>query len=196
VRGMPSLESAAYNRRRLLLLAEEVVGPDVLDIGYAQLPNVYLGSHNVTGLDLMEPNGPQPGYARTVRGDATRIVDIFGASAFDTVVFGELIEHLEEPYEFLRGVRSVVRPGGRIVLSTPNPMAFPVIFFEAMRSDRFFYTADHVYYFLPRWIRRMLERTGFSLVKALPVGLWLPLPFVVPCPVALSYQVVYVATPV
>jgi hypothetical protein len=42
---------------------------------------------------------------------------------FNTVVAGEVIEHLEDPGRFLACARQHLAPGGRIVLSTAQPFA-------------------------------------------------------------------------
>ncbi len=39
---------------------------------------------------------------------------------FDAVLLGEVIEHVAHPDRFLESVATLVRPGGTIVLSTPN----------------------------------------------------------------------------
>lgn len=39
---------------------------------------------------------------------------------YDMVVSMETVEHLENPWMFLRGLKELVKPGGYIVLSTPN----------------------------------------------------------------------------
>jgi hypothetical protein len=61
------------------------------------------------------------------------------------------------------------------------------------RSRRFYYTDQHTFYFPPRWVVRLLERSGYQVTHILPVGLWTPIG-PLPSPVALSYQVIYVAT--
>jgi cyclopropane fatty-acyl-phospholipid synthase-like methyltransferase len=132
-------------------------------------------------------------------GDALDLTPYLGSRRFDTIVAAELIEHLERPYDFLRGLGNFLSDDGRIVLSTPNPVSWPVALFEVMRSSKYFYSRDHVYYFTPRWMNRMLERCGFTVDAVISVGLLLPLPgIVLPCPVGLSYHVIYVArsTPV
>lgn len=183
-----------YETRRLKLLASEVQGHTVLDLGYAQLPNPFLegGRWLVTGLDL-DPPPADCRYQETLRGNVGDVPQLLGGRRFDTVIAGELIEHVENPYSFLRDIRTVLGPEGRLVLSTPNPLGFPVAFAEIIRDRRRFYSEDHTYYFLPRWVERMLQRTGYTTLRLRPVGLWLPglrIPWV---PVWLSYQVIYVA---
>jgi SAM-dependent methyltransferase len=42
------------------------------------------------------------------------------AATFDAVISFEVFEHLEDSDSFLRECRRVLRPGGRLILSTPN----------------------------------------------------------------------------
>jgi len=188
------IESSAYEKRRLRLLAELAVGRTVLDVGYAQQPNPYLRGLHRVGIDLQPPS--QHGsvrYEEELVGDVSGDIPEIRERTFDTIICAELIEHLENPYALLRTLRPLLAEGGRLLLSTPNPLAFPVVLAELFRMKRFFYTPDHLYYFLPRWVERLLDRTGYELSATRPVGLWTPyfvFPFV---PVAMSYQVIYVA---
>lgn len=183
--------SRSYELRRLRLCAAEARGR-VLDLGHAQLPNPYLIPGDTTGLDLIAPVRPSR-YAADLIGSVTELGDVLRGRQYDTVIAGELIEHLERPYDFLRDVRSLLSADGRLVLSTPNPLGFPTLLFEVLRSRARFYTEDHVYYFPPRWVERMLERTGYRISRIRSVGLWLPVGHVPWCPVWCSYQLIYVA---
>ncbi|HPD13577.1 MAG TPA: methyltransferase domain-containing protein [Planctomycetota bacterium] len=183
--------SRAYDNRRLRTLAREVVGPDVLAIGYAQLPNPHLLRFHTVGVDLMKPLSPS-GYAEEIQGDAMNLAACVGGRQFNTIVFGELIEHLEAPYQFLRGLHPFLAEGGRIVLSTPNPLGFPQVICEMLNIRRFYYTTEHYYSFPRRWMVRMLEATGFEVVAVRSVGLQLVY-LAPPCPRFLSHQLVYVA---
>ena len=124
------MQARKYEGRRLQMMASYVQGNNVLDLGFAQSPNALLAPYRTVGLDLNPPATPPTGYAEQIRGDVMTLADHLDGRQFDTVVCGELIEHLERPYDFLRGLRDVVVPGGRLVLSTPNPLGFPVVLFE------------------------------------------------------------------
>ncbi|MGF1608461.1 MAG: class I SAM-dependent methyltransferase [Kiloniellales bacterium] len=187
------MRSAAYEQARLRKVAALAEGQSVLDIGYAQIPNPYLEGHHRVGFDLNSPSEGAVRYEEELRGDVCDITKVLQGRTFDTIICGELIEHLENPYAFLRDVRCLLKPAGRLILTTPNPLGFPVLLCELLRLRRYFYTTEHLYYFLPRWVMRMLEHTGYRVAAVKPVGWWLPFGVLGLCPVQFSYQVIYVA---
>ena len=187
----PTVVSDPYERRRLKLMAAEALGL-VLDIGHAQMPNPFLDPSQTVGLDIREP-ARRSGYSNDVVGSAMEVEQLFGTDRFDTVIAGEFIEHVEDPYAFLRAVAKVLVPSGRLIVSTPNPIAFPTLLMEILQSRRFFYSSDHTYYFTPRWVARLLTRSGFQLEAVIPVGLRLPGGYLPWSPAWLSYQVIYSA---
>lgn len=188
--------SERYEQCRLKLVAEYSEGDRVLDLGFADHPNENLVAKEVVGVDLRLPSSPPLNYTECLIGDATDLKKVFPDKRFDTVISAELIEHLENPYQHLRSVRDVLAPTGRLVLTTPNPVGFPAVLFEWTRSRSRFYAEDHRHYIAPRWVERMLSEAGFIVSMVQSVGLWLPKGPVLPCPVGLSYQVIYVAEPV
>jgi 2-polyprenyl-3-methyl-5-hydroxy-6-metoxy-1,4-benzoquinol methylase len=176
------------------MLAQRAAGCEVLDVGYAQLPNRFLleDGRRVTGVDLSEPQ-LRTGYDAHIAGDIFSLRDLDGHKKYDSIVMGEFIEHVERPYDLLRYLSESIKDGGTLIASTPNPLGFPVIAFELGLSRKYFYTTEHTYYFSPRWMVRALEASGYRLISLAGVGLW---PFGLWCPIAASYQVMYVATPV
>jgi 2-polyprenyl-3-methyl-5-hydroxy-6-metoxy-1,4-benzoquinol methylase len=88
---------------------------------------------------------------------------------FDSVVAGELIEHLENPGLFLAGCRRVLKPDGRLVLSTPNPFAVlhAAIFLKDGRARPFH--PEHTGWFCAQTLGQRLERAGFRVERTLYV---------------------------
>jgi SAM-dependent methyltransferase len=44
---------------------------------------------------------------------------------YDVVILTEVIEHLNEPIEFLKSIMLMLKQGGRIIITTPNKTVFP-----------------------------------------------------------------------
>lgn len=140
----------------------------ILDVGYADHPNKYLKGV-VCGLDLEHHTHPS-NYQKIVKGDAAGVAKLFGKEQFDTVIAAEIIEHLENPSEFLRGAREILKNSGILIISTPNPYHLPTIFAN-MFFIRPIFTAHqshdpyHLTLFPYRNMVTLLEHCDFSLEK-------------------------------
>lgn len=167
---------------------------DVLDIGYAWGVNKYLLKNhklNITGIDLIS-NRSDLHYQNEILLDATEDLSYLGK--FDVIMAGEFIEHIEKPYDFLKGLHKISKENTILIFSTPNPLALNAIPFEYFLSKKYFNTLNHTYCFLPRWMIRIFHKTGWSAVKLKSVGLDffyinIPVPFI------LSNQIIYIAKP-
>lgn len=80
---------------------------------------------------------------------------------FDTIVAGEVIEHVEDPGRLLRNLRAHLEPQGVLALSTPNP-------FAARQSGRIWRRGrplvheEHVGWQDPSTLGTLLRRTGYE----------------------------------
>ena len=100
-------------------------GPDgkVLDVGCGVgqvVQRLIDAGHEAHGVEVSEPNIAK---AKQVS-DRCRLYDgrslPFDDATFDSVGALNVLEHVEEPEAFITELVRVVKPGGRIVLSSPN----------------------------------------------------------------------------
>ena len=76
------------------------------------------GGARVVGVDLTSEMRGNPNIDAGLRGDVTSLP--FRDAAFDLVLSSHMIEHLPEPERAFREMARVLRPGGRLLLLTPN----------------------------------------------------------------------------
>lgn len=79
---------------------------------------------------------------------------------FDTIVAGELLEHLQNPGLFLAGCARALKPGGRLVLTTPNVFT-PLLFLMYLKNYDQAFNPDHAAWFCPQTLREILRRSNF-----------------------------------
>lgn len=77
---------------------------------------------------------------------------------FDTVIAGELIEHLDCPRALFDVARDVLRPGGHLVITTPNP--YGRVRVRAGQLGITWENVDHITYIPPTGVVEMAERAG------------------------------------
>ena len=102
------------------LLAAEPRVRDVLDIPCGE--GAFLGRLRQLGLD---GHGADIVNRVTLPGAPFTAADMnaplpFGDGSFDAVVCIDGIEHLERSFDFVRECRRILRPGGVVIVSTPN----------------------------------------------------------------------------
>ena len=175
---------------RMKKIAKLVQGKqNVLDLGWVDIPNGYLNNELVIGLDLTERRLPE-NYSRCVVGDAMKLPEPFGAGYFDSIIAGELIEHLEQPIDFLRKCHESLKKKGNIVLSTPNPNSLIERTLTLSLCRKYYYTPHHILLYPQRWLIRIMELSGFSNIRILSGGFPLPILGLVPFPRPWCYQTI------
>lgn len=89
--------------------------------------------------------------------------DISCASRFDCITAFDVLEHVLDPGEFLRGMSGRLHTGGHAVLTLPNVSS---VYRRLMGARWWFYIPDeHLHYFNPATIRSMLARAGLEVIE-------------------------------
>ena len=75
-----------------------------------------------------------------------------------------VLEHIEDPLVFLKAIRRLLKPGGRLLVSTPNRDDWLL---ELLPEDyrQFFYRVVHRWYFSVGSLRQLGFRAGFATVS-------------------------------
>jgi len=82
---------------------------------------------------------------------------------FDVVVAGELIEHVADQRAFLINVRKHLRPGGILIITTPNATSLGIFLRRILKLHGGISTArEHVLIHDDQTLRRVLEIHGFA----------------------------------
>jgi 2-polyprenyl-3-methyl-5-hydroxy-6-metoxy-1,4-benzoquinol methylase len=67
----------------------------------------------------------------------------FSEAEFDYIVSAEVIEHIENPWFFLRELHRITKPGGTVILSTPNLHNWYVRLYFALTSRMFNFMSSY-----------------------------------------------------
>lgn len=82
---------------------------------------------------------------------------------FDVAVMLDVVEHLADPAAVLGGVRSALRGGGKLLLTTGDFGSLPARL--AGKRWRLMTPPQHLWFFSRPTIERLLQRTGFRLLE-------------------------------
>ena len=99
--------------------------------------------------------------------DNTDIKSIIGGEVFDVITFGDVLEHLKDPWTFLSSVKDILTPNGYVVASVPNIAHGAVRL--ALVEGRFEYVelglldSTHIRFFTYDSLHDLFESTGYAI---------------------------------
>jgi SAM-dependent methyltransferase len=100
---------------------------------------------------------------RVFCGNALLGLDTFEKNFFAAVIMSAYFEHEAAPREVLQKILSILRPGAPLVIKVPNYGCLN----RMVTGDKWcgFRYPDHVNYWTPQTIRKILKDTGFEIVR-------------------------------
>jgi len=150
VNGKITKDTKLLGRKEKLL---EHMSGKILDIGCGEgelLIKALLLGHDITGLDrdmkeintAMETAALSGVVPKIIKGEINNMP--FDEEAFDTIIMGEVIEHLPNLVESIHTVMSFLKPGGKLLITTPSGFA---------HADN-----DHKNFFFPEKAMNLLDK--------------------------------------
>jgi 2-polyprenyl-3-methyl-5-hydroxy-6-metoxy-1,4-benzoquinol methylase len=100
--------------------------------------------------------------------DVNKGLPMFSNNFFDLVTMFDVIEHLISPFLTLKEIYRVLKPRGRLVITTPNLNSIDRLikkFFGKEEEWHGYYDKTHLYLFTPSSLKFLVERSGFKIVK-------------------------------
>lgn len=138
----------------------------VLDVGCGGgqiLANLQQHGWTVEGVDF----DPQAVAAARERGVTVRLGGLadqnYPDASFDAVIMSHLIEHVPDPLELIRECHRILKPGGRLVIVTPNPQSLSHRLFG--RAWRGLEPPRHLYIQTRNSLGKLTRASGFQEVS-------------------------------
>jgi 2-polyprenyl-3-methyl-5-hydroxy-6-metoxy-1,4-benzoquinol methylase len=140
-----------------------VRGPTVLDLGSGEgalSERLRDAGHVVTESNDVDFN--VPGWSKAY-------------DKYDSVISIEVIEHLESPWNFIREAATLVKPGGQLLISTPNienPISKAIFLLRGkyFLFDEAALSYGHISPLTEFQIKTICEANGLELVRAVRAG--------------------------
>lgn len=178
LRTHPALNYEQQERSRAVLqLLRARRGDTILDIGCGNardIISILRASATVVGVDLSQGMIDQArqdlasaGYhdVRLEVGDATRLR--FPAESFESILCSEVIEHISNTDQAVSEMHRVLKPGGRLIISTPNRRSWygfdRYVLWSRILRRKWNHPFDN--WRTMRELSSLLERHGFEMVS-------------------------------
>jgi len=116
------------------------------------------------GIDVLASKG----FDNLYRADLQKLSDVQLEKKFDVIIAGEMIEHLNNPGDFLSGIKRFMNRDTQLVVTTINAYSGMRFFVYGLRGQRGSLEPvhpDHVAYYSYSTLKLLVERHGFELAN-------------------------------
>ena len=127
------------------------------------------GVEEIAGIEIVEDvaRSAQQHYDAVHIGDVEEMDLPYEKGHFDCILYGDVLEHLKDPWKVLRRHNSLVRANGTIIVSIPNIRHYRIIKKLALKGqweyqDDGIMDRTHLRFFTLRSIRAMIANAGYD----------------------------------
>lgn len=147
----------------------ELAHSAVLDVGCSY---GHCLAHFGPGSIGIDSNAQHVSFCRAIGLDA-RVVEAHGRlglepGSFDALWVCDVVEHLVGPHEALRGLRPLLRPGGKLIVYLTLAPSSRLVRRALRRFDTGFEAHAHHYQFTYETAVYLVERAGYRVTAAVP----------------------------
>jgi len=99
--------------------------------------------------------------------------NVYSPDFFDYVTMDQVLEHVVDPVETLLGVEQILRPGGKVIISTPNANGWGAHFFGRRWIN--WHAPYHLHHFSVQSMGFAAEKAGLAVeqVRTITMSEWL-----------------------
>lgn len=141
-------------------------GQRLLDIGSASgclLEHLRTLGYHTEGLEICKETAL---YAQSVRGLTVSTLTLeethYNDASFDIVHASHLIEHLNDPDSFIKECYRILKPNGKLYVTTPNIESLQAFLFKSEWRSAI---NDHLFLFGKSSLRALLNKNNFTVKK-------------------------------
>lgn len=149
---------------RIKLILDSLKGDNVLDLGFIGNYPYELELHNLLENKFKKVFGIDLRYTKVKNSIMGNIIDLpIKSNSVDSILAGEIIEHVIETEKFLDECKRVLKSKGRLVLTTPNKVSYLNKIFKISFCE------DHRKLFDKDELKKALKKAGFKYrIKTFP----------------------------
>ena len=153
-------------KTRLDLIRQYRPSGRLLEVGCARgdFLRVAREHFTVTGV---EPNEELASDAAAFAPVDRGIIENHSESAYDVGASFHVIEHTDSPRRFLEAIAARVRPGGLVVIETPNIHSVP---FRLLKSRWRQFIPEHYFFFDEKTMAKLFEDLGLKVERIERIG--------------------------
>lgn len=143
---------------------------------------------SVTGIEIVEVAANQAHNVldQVLIGNVEAMKLPFKDNQFQAILFGDVLEHLIDPWKALANITKYLSPDGLVVASIPNIRNWKVLFPLLLKGEFQYQPTGimdrtHLRFFTRKGMIRLMKSAGLDVIKVLPVAggksrylFWLP----------------------
>jgi len=173
IANVPATNDWMYHYLLTNLARDLKPGADVLDIGCGNgVLSLYCAKHGgqVLGIDISDKAAEASqiaaknlGLSKLASFKASPLEDLRDTQAYDLVVLSEVIEHIPDDAAAMAKIARILKPGGKVYITTPTSYALAHRLRLLMfRNDDFDRRVGHVRRYTPKTLAALVKAAGLE----------------------------------